>query len=120
MKAPVVLLIKDDSLRPALYRQLLRWPEFELHIDDPEPGSIVVSTPRDCPLETSRELTDRGCTVVIIAPVEREQSRKQYLRAGAFEYIAMDIDSAHLAAVIRQASQSHARVHIPAPNVAVG
>ena len=119
MNAPVVLLIADDLIRPALYRLLMRWPELDLRIDDPETGNVVVTTPRDCSLETCRELADLGCSVIVLAPVWRALVRKQYLQAGATEYMAMDLDSGRLAEIIRETAAS-GRVHDLAPNVAMG
>ena len=120
MKTPVVLLIQDDSLRPALSRQLSRWPELDVRMDDPEPGTVVVTTPKDCPLELCLDLTRRGCTVIVLAPIRRALARKQYLQAGATEYLAMEIDSSRLAEVIRDSGPDNPFVAQLTPSAACG
>lgn len=120
MKTPVVLQIGDDSLRPALSRQLARWPEFDLRPEDPGPGTVVVSTPRDCSVAQCLELTLRGCSVIILAPIWRALAQKEYLQAGALDYLAMEIDSSHLAGVIRDAGPAEPVAPRLTPKAACG
>ena len=120
MNTPVVLLIADDFIRPALYRLLRRWPELDLRIDDPEPGDVVVTTPRDCSLDMCRELTAMGCSVVVLAPVWRAAARREFLRAGAANYVAMDLNSARLAETIRNSAPAILRVTQFRPSAAAG
>lgn len=107
----VHVMTEDVTLRKALTKRLERVAGINVMGGEPlESGeaSVIVTTAADFGNERCAQLARLGARVIVLAPVTRERERVDFLKAGAFAYVAMTVDAGLLVAAIRAAEAAFA------------
>lgn len=115
MCATVHLSVLDSRLRRALLERLSRVEgvavaEAGSSPVSPVPGDdgrrIVIVLATETKASDCEALCQDGADVIVLAPITRAADEARYLKAGAAEYLAMDVHAETLEAAIRRLDRS--------------
>jgi hypothetical protein len=97
----VHLLVKNPDLRGALSSIVLS--EEGACVDGLRPecvtgtcGHVVVATVSGCSVRQCRRLVERGARVILLAALPTEAERRDYMDAGASDYLPMGTNEEQL------------------------
>lgn len=95
------VLARDERIRSGLESRLVK-AGFSLEDGDPQGpvARLVIAPVNDCPVDLCASLSARNWKVIILAAIPRDDERLEYIRAGAYAYLQMDLNTTALDEVL--------------------